>query len=67
MDKELIPVISQGEFLINVEFQPGTSLSENSRIISEIAQRTGFSESSAFIRAFKTWTGTTPYTYRKGL
>jgi AraC-like DNA-binding protein len=35
--------------------------------ISEIAQRTGFSESSAFIRAFKTWTGTTPYTYRKGL
>ncbi len=35
--------------------------------IEEIAHRAGFSESSAFIRAFKGWTGTTPYTYRKGL
>ncbi|MDA0954341.1 MAG: AraC family transcriptional regulator, partial [Proteobacteria bacterium] len=35
--------------------------------IEEIAYRTGFSESSAFIRAFKNWTGVTPYTYRKGL
>ena len=32
-----------------------------------IAHRAGFSESSAFIRAFKGWTGVTPYTYRKGL
>ncbi len=35
--------------------------------IEEIAHRAGFSESSAFIRAFKSWTGVTPYTYRKGL
>jgi len=35
--------------------------------IEEIAQRSGFSESSAFIRAFKGWTGITPYSYRKGL
>lgn len=35
--------------------------------IEEIAQRAGFSESSAFIRAFKSWTGVTPYSYRKGL
>ena len=35
--------------------------------IEEIAYRSGFSESSAFIRAFKVWTGVTPYTYRKGL
>jgi AraC-like DNA-binding protein len=35
--------------------------------IEEISQRAGFSESSAFIRAFKGWTGVTPYTYRKGL
>jgi AraC-like DNA-binding protein len=35
--------------------------------IEEISFRAGFSESSAFIRAFKGWTGVTPYTYRKGL
>ncbi len=35
--------------------------------IEEIAHRAGFSESSAFIRAFKSWTGVTPYTYRKGI
>ncbi|MCB1679995.1 MAG: AraC family transcriptional regulator [Halioglobus sp.] len=35
--------------------------------IEDIACRAGFSESSAFIRAFKSWTGVTPYTYRKGL
>jgi HAE1 family hydrophobic/amphiphilic exporter-1 len=38
MGQELIPVISQGEFLINVEFQPGTSLNENAAIISDIAE-----------------------------
>ncbi len=37
MGQELIPVISQGEFLINVEFQPGTSLKENSGIISDVS------------------------------
>ncbi len=36
MGQELIPVISQGEFLINVEFKPGTSLKENSAIITDI-------------------------------
>ena len=35
--------------------------------IEDIAHRAGFSESSAFIRAFKAWTGVTPYSYRKGL
>jgi HAE1 family hydrophobic/amphiphilic exporter-1 len=38
MGQELIPVISQGEFLINVEFQPGTSLKENTAIISDISE-----------------------------
>ncbi|MEM1404021.1 MAG: AraC family transcriptional regulator [Pseudomonadota bacterium] len=35
--------------------------------VEEVAHRSGFSEASAFIRAFKSWTGLTPYTYRKGL
>ena len=39
MGKELIPVISQGEFLINVEFTPGTSLEENAQVISRITER----------------------------
>jgi HAE1 family hydrophobic/amphiphilic exporter-1 len=38
MGQELIPVISQGEFLINIEFQPGTSLKENSAIITDISK-----------------------------
>lgn len=38
MGQELIPVISQGEFLINVEFQPGTSLRENAAIIADISE-----------------------------
>ena len=38
MGKELIPVISQGEFLINVEFKPGTSLKENTAIITDISE-----------------------------
>lgn len=37
MGQELIPVISQGEFLINVEFKPGTSLKENTAIITDIS------------------------------
>jgi len=39
MGQELIPVISQGEFLINVEFKPGTSLQENSAIITDISNK----------------------------
>lgn len=33
--------------------------------VESIAQRTGFSESSAFTRAFKGWTGMTPQHYRR--
>ena len=36
MGQELIPVISQGEFIVNVEFPPGTSLRENAAVVSEI-------------------------------
>ncbi len=38
MGQELIPIISQGEFLINIEFTPGTSLKENSAIITDISR-----------------------------
>ncbi len=38
MGQELIPVISQGEFLINVEFKPGTALKENTAIITDISE-----------------------------
>lgn len=33
--------------------------------VEQIAFLTGFSETSTFTRAFKRWTGVTPYTYRK--
>ncbi len=39
MHKELIPVISQGEFLMDVEFKPGTTLKENAQVISTISER----------------------------
>jgi hydrophobic/amphiphilic exporter-1 (mainly G- bacteria), HAE1 family len=39
MGQELIPTISQGEFLINVEFQPGTSLRENAAVSAEISEQ----------------------------
>lgn len=40
-------------------------LSQESRSIEQIAETVGYSESSAFIRAFKQWTGITPLAYRK--
>lgn len=42
-------------------------LSQTSQSIGEIAFLTGFSEQSAFNRAFKKWTGQTPNDYRKTL
>lgn len=40
-------------------------LSDTEMAVEQIAFQTGFSESSAFIRAFKSWTGTTPLAFRK--
>ena len=40
-------------------------LQDESRSLAEIAFLTGFSEQSAFTRAFKRWVGVTPATYRK--
>ena len=42
-------------------------LQEERYALSEIAFLTGYSEQSAFNRAFKRWMGTTPATYRKSL
>lgn len=41
-------------------------LNQNKLSVEEIADKVAFSEPSAFIRAFKSWTGLTPLTYRKG-
>ena len=41
-------------------------LYNNKHKIEEIATLVGFSEPSAFIRAFKSWTGSTPLAYRQG-
>lgn len=42
-------------------------LDKNSLSVEEVAFQSGFSEASAFIRAFKSWTGVTPLVYRKRL
>lgn len=42
-------------------------LRDESHSLAEIAFLTGFSEQSAFTRAFKRWVGTTPATYRKDM
>ena len=55
--RDLIKKIQQGvaEYL----------LKKSSRSIAEIAFETGFSEQSAFNRAFKRWTGLSPVEFRK--
>ncbi|OOY06778.1 AraC family transcriptional regulator [Thioclava sp. F28-4] len=42
-------------------------LRDESHSLAEIAFLTGFSEQSAFTRAFKRWVGTTPASYRKDM
>ena len=44
-----------------------TSLVEGDEAIGELAVRLGFSEPSAFTRAFRRWTGNPPSTYRTGI
>ena len=41
------------------------SLAESEATITAIGNKLGYSESSAFVRAFKRMTGTTPLEYRK--
>ncbi|MBK1634797.1 AraC family transcriptional regulator [Rhodovulum adriaticum] len=42
-------------------------LRDQTHSLAEIAFLTGFSEQSAFTRAFKRWVGTTPATYRRAI
>lgn len=50
----------------NTQQKVSTELLRNtSETVSEIAFQTGFSEQSAFNRAFKRWTGKSPLEYRK--
>jgi AraC-like DNA-binding protein len=54
------------ELIQSVQLEEALNLLKNSRqSISEIAFMTGFSEQSAFHRAFKRWTGQSPSDYRK--
>lgn len=56
------------ELVQNVQQQEAMVLLKNTRqSISEIAFLTGFSEQSAFNRAFRRWTGKPPSDYRKQL
>jgi len=41
-------------------------LNQSSMSVQEIAQRLGFSETAAFTRSFKKWTGQTPRAFRSG-
>jgi len=41
-----------------------TALVQGEEPIAEIAERMGFSEPSAFTRAFRRWTGSPPSAYR---
>ena len=42
-------------------------LNETRLTIGEVGQRVGFTEPAAFSRAFRQWTGISPYGYRQGL
>jgi AraC-like DNA-binding protein len=43
-----------------------TSLVQGEETITELSERLGFSEPSAFTRAFRRWTGSPPSAYRAG-
>jgi AraC-like DNA-binding protein len=43
-----------------------TYLNTTTMSLTELAEKLGFSESAVFQRAFKTWTGIAPGTYRRG-
>lgn len=43
-----------------------TSLVRGEESVAELSERLGFSEPSAFTRAFRRWTGSTPGAYRRG-
>jgi AraC-like DNA-binding protein len=47
-------------------FEAAQSFLRKDRRISEIAAALGFAEQSAFTRAFKSWSGTTPARWRAG-
>lgn len=58
--------LSFREIVTNTQMGIATNLLKNtSSSIGEIAFRTGFSEQSAFNRAFKRWTGKSPLDFRK--
>jgi AraC-like DNA-binding protein len=57
---------SHKEILDDVRREAAQRLLERGGTIAEVAARLGFSEPSAFFRAFRRWTGTTPRAARAG-
>lgn len=55
-------IIGQVRRDIAINYLGGNELS-----IEDISEKSGYTEPSAFIRAFKAWTGFTPLQFRKGL
>ena len=45
---------------VNVVMADGSVLAEGTMTVAEVAARLAYSEPSAFFRAFRRWTGTSP-------
>lgn len=57
--------VSFGELLVEVRrTQAERLLSRSDVALTEVAERVGYADAGAFVRAFRSWTGTTPGKYR---
>jgi len=55
------------EVLDGVRWEISRQLLTNTRVsLNEVATATGYADTSAFVRAFRRWSGTTPVKWREG-